>query len=398
MPVPVITSSDALAELCTRMATADAVAVDFEFMRESTYYAKLCLVQLATDDEAAIVDPLAKGLDMAPLWQLLTEAEVLKVFHAGGQDIEIIYNCTGRTPHPVFDTQVAAMALGYGEQVGYQNLMERVVKAKIDKGARFTDWARRPLDQRQIDYAVGDVTHLIRAFPKLIEKLRKRDRGDWLDDEMARLADPATYAINPDEAWSWMRLPSRNLEVLGRLKALAAWREIEAQRQDLPRQRVIKDETLCDLAGHPPKTQSDLARARGLSERWGSNDIGNRLMTALSKAEPLDKDLLPDRDETVHLNKQSRLAADLLKLLLKIRCEEQDVAAKLVCRSEELERLAGGQRDGLGLLSGWRRELFGEEALAVVEGRVAFRIVDGQLKISAVVEEPAPDADHQAAA
>jgi ribonuclease D len=388
MTYSLVTKSQDLETLCREMAKAEAVAVDFEFMREASYYARLCLVQLATKEQAAIIDPLARGLDLAPLWTLLLESPVLKVFHSGGQDIEIIYNMTGRTPHPVFDSQIAAMALGYGEQIGYQPLMERLVKAKIDKGARFTDWARRPLEERQLDYAVGDVTHLIAAYPLLLKALQKRGRGDWLDEEMARLIDPDTYTLDPHEAWRWMRLPSRNGEVLGRLRALAAWREQEAKTQDLPRQRIIKDETLCDIASHPPTTQAGLTRMRGLSERWGSNDIGARLMRALGTAKPLEKHELPERNDGPHLSKHAKLSADLLKLLLKIRCEEEEVAPKLVCRFEELERLAAGEHDNLALLTGWRRTLFGEEALAVIEGRVAFRMVEGQLKIMPVDISP----------
>jgi ribonuclease D len=381
MTYRLITQNQDLERVCQTMANAEAVAVDFEFMREATYYAKLCLVQLATTTHAVLIDPLTRGLDLSPLWRLLLDSPVLKVFHSGGQDIEIIYNMTGRTPQPTFDSQVAAMALGYGEQIGYQPLMERLVKAKIDKGARFTDWARRPLDERQLDYAIGDVTYLIQAYPLLLQTLQKRGRGDWLDEEMARLIDPKTYMLDPEEAWRWMRLPSRNVDVLGRLKALARWREEEAKAQDLPRGRIMKDETLCDIASHPPTSQAGLTRMRGLSERWGSNDIGARLMAALALAKPLAKHELPDRVDAPSLSKQAKLSAELLKLLLKIRCEEEELAPKLVCRSEELERLAAGEHDNLALLTGWRRTLFGEEALAVIEGRVAFRMVEGQLKI-----------------
>src|SRR6476646_2131926 len=227
---PLISDSATLAELCARLAKSRFVAVDTEFMRENTFWPELCLIQIADETEAAAIDPMAEGIDLAPLLELLVANEdVLKVFHAGGQDVEIVYNLTGTTPHPLFDTQIAAMALGQGEQVGYSNLVESWLGLHLDKGARFTDWARRPLDKRQIDYAIGDVTHLAKIFPMMMSKLIKTGRGEWLEAEMERLADPANYAADPDRAWLRVKVASRKPEVLGRLKALAAWRELEAR-------------------------------------------------------------------------------------------------------------------------------------------------------------------------
>ncbi|TXC70519.1 ribonuclease D [Sphingomonas ginsenosidivorax] len=379
-----ISDSASLANLCTRLAQADYVCVDTEFMRESTYYPELCLIQIADDKEAAAIDPMAPGIDLKPLLDLLTENEdVLKVVHAGGQDIEIIYNLTGKTPYPLFDTQVAAMALGQGEQIGYSNLVDSWLGIAVDKGARFTDWARRPLDERQIEYAIGDVTHLSRIFPKMLDRLRTTGRGAWLNQEMERLADPANYANDPDLAWKRVRISGRKPEVLGRLKALARWRELEAQGKDLPRGRIVKDETLGDMAGHPPKKQSDLARVRGLSASWAGNDIGARLIAALERAEPMGADELPARDDRKPgLGKEGSLVADLLKLLLKIRSRDIDVAAKLLARTEELEALAAGVRTGLPMLEGWRFDQFGRDALDLVEGRLAFAVIDGRLKMT----------------
>ncbi|RYY33127.1 MAG: ribonuclease D, partial [Sphingomonadales bacterium] len=336
---PLITTTEALADLCSRLAKSPFVTVDTEFMRENTYYPELCLIQIADAEEAAAVDPMAKGIDLKPLLDLMVDNEdVLKVFHAGGQDLEIVYNLTGKTPHPLFDTQVAAMALGMGEQVGYSNLVDALLGVKLDKGARFTDWSRRPLDKRQIDYAIGDVTYLAQIFPRMLERLRKRERGQWLDQEMERLGDPASYRNIPDLAWLRVKVPGRNPEVLGRLKALAAWREREAQGKDLPRGRIAKDETLADIAAHPPKVQADLAKVRGLSAGWASNDIGGRMMAALAAAEPLPEAELPPReDRKPGLGKDGALVADLLKLLLKIRARDADVASKLLARSDELE-------------------------------------------------------------
>jgi len=379
-----ITDSAALANLCTRLGTAPFVCVDTEFMRENSYWPELCLIQIADSEEAAAIDPMAPGIDLTPLLDLLTANEdVLKVFHAGGQDIEIVYNLTGKTPHPLFDTQVAAMALGMGEQIGYQNLVETYLGIAVDKGARFTDWSRRPLDSRQIEYAIGDVTHLSVIFPKMLARLRKTGRGAWLDQEMERIADPENYRNDPDAAWRRVRIGSRKPEVLGRLKALARWRELESQDKNLPRGRIAKDETLADLAGNPPKKQADLARVRGLSATWAQNDIGARLMTALGEARPLRTDELPPRDDRKPgLGKEGALVADLLKLLLKIRARDIDVAAKLLARTEELEALAAGQREGLAMLEGWRYEQFGHEALALVEGRLGFAVKDGKLQMT----------------
>ena len=381
---PLISDSATLANLCQRMSTAQFVAIDTEFMRENTFWPELCLIQIADANEAAAIDPMADGLDLSPLLDLMTaNDDVLKVFHAGGQDIEIVYNLTGRTPHPLFDTQVAAMALGQGEQVGYSNLVDQWLGISLDKGARFTDWARRPLDKRQIDYAIGDVTHLAKIFPMMLDRLIKTGRGTWLDNEMERLADPSNYVTEPYDAWRRVKIASRKPDVLGRLRALAAWREHEARTKNLPRGRIVKDETLGDLALHPPKSQGDLARVRGLSASWAGNDIGGRMMAALANAQPLPAELMPARDDRKPgLGKDGALVADLLKLLLKIRAKESNVAPRLLARSDDLELLAAGVRDDLSILSGWRYDQFGKDALDLVEGRLAFAVINGRLKMT----------------
>jgi ribonuclease D len=263
----------------------------------------------------------------------------------------------------------------------------------LDKGARFTDWSRRPLDKRQIDYAIADVTHLATIFPKMVAKLRKTGRGDWLDDEMERLADPSSFAFAAEDAWKRLKLPTRNPTVLGRLKALAAWRENEARGKNLPRGRIVKDDTLAELASHPPKSQEDLGKVRGLSAGWRANDIGARLMTALEGAEPLSADDLPNREpRRPGLTKDGALVSDLLKLLLKIRSKEVGVASKLIARTDEIEALAAGVRNGLGILDGWRFEQFGRDALALVEGQLAFAIEHGKLKMTRAAPEAEPEA------
>jgi ribonuclease D len=378
---PLITDSASLSALCDRLSRSPFVAVDTEFMRENTFWPDLCLIQIADANEAAAIDPKAPDLDLTPLLDLLVDNEdVLKVFHAGGQDIEIVYNITGKTPHPLFDTQIASMALSQGEQIGYGNLVEAWLGISLDKGARFTDWGRRPLDKRQIDYAIGDVTHLARLFPMMLEQLRKTGRGAWLDQEMERLADPANYALDPQEAWRRVRLSSRKPEVLGRLRALGAWREYEARDKNLPRGRIVKDETLADLATHPPQEQADLGKVRGLSATWRTNDIGGRLMRAIESAEPLSRDEMPEREpHRPGPGKDGMLVADLLKLLLKVRSREINVAARLLARTDELELLAAGARDRLTILEGWRYEQFGHDALDLVEGRMAFAVRNGRL-------------------
>ena len=281
---PLITTTEALSDLCTRLAKSDFVAVDTEFMRENTYWPELCLVQIANTEEAVAIDPMANGIDLTPLLNLMCENEdVLKIFHAGSQDVEIIVNLTGKTPHPIFDTQIAMMAISQSEQIGYANLVETWVGLTIDKGARFTDWSRRPLSERQIEYAIGDVTHLAGIFPRILKKLIKTGRGGWLDAEMEKLADPSNYLTDPSLAWKRIRQSGRNPQVLGRMKALAAWRETEAQHKNIPRGRIMRDETLADVASHPPKAQADLAKVRGLSAAWRDNDIGKRLMKVLAE-------------------------------------------------------------------------------------------------------------------
>jgi ribonuclease D len=390
---PLITTTEALSDLCARLAKSDFVAVDTEFMRENTYWPELCLVQIANTEEAAAIDPMAPGIDLTPLLDLMCENEdVLKVFHAGGQDVEIIVNLTGKTPHPIFDTQIAMMAISQSEQIGYANLVETWVGVTIDKGARFTDWSRRPLTDRQIEYAIGDVTYLAGIFPKILKKLIKTGRGLWLDAEMEKLADPSNYLTDPGVAWKRIRQPGRNPQVLGRMKALAAWRESEAQHKNIPRGRIMRDETLADIASHPPKGQGDLAKVRGLSPAWKDNDIGKRLMKVLAEAEPLPKDEMPEKiKQGAPLGKEGALVADLLKLLLKIRAREIDVAPRLLTRADEMEALAAGVRK-LPVLEGWRYEVFGKDALDLVEGKLAFAVEKGRLKMThiddVVVAEP----------
>ncbi len=379
-----LTDNQDIADICARFATADFITVDTEFMRENTYWPILCLIQISDGKEAAAIDPLAKGVDLGPLLELLVNNEnVLKIFHAGGQDVEIIHNLTGKTPHPIFDTQVAAMAIGQSEQIGYANLVDSWLGITLDKGARFTDWSRRPLNARQLEYAVADVTHLAEIFPMMLEKLRETGRGVWINAEMEKLADPDNYVNDPEKAWLRVKSQGRNLDMLGRLKALAAWREREAQSKDLPRGRIMRDETLADIAAHPPRDQAKLGQVRGLSSGWKNNDIGARLMEIIEQAEPLSRDDLPLKIGRRPKNgKANALVTDLLKLLLKIRSAEMNVASRLLARADDLERIVAGEREDVPLLEGWRYEEFGRDALDLVEGRVSFTVKDGKLKMT----------------
>lgn len=390
---PLVTDSETLARLVARLQQHDVVCVDTEFMRENTYYPELCLIQLASPEDAFAIDPLAEGLDLAPFFALLANESILKVLHAGGQDIEIFMNLTGKVPFPLFDTQIAAMAMGMGEQVSYANLVAHFTGQQIDKGARFTDWARRPLSDRQIHYAIGDVTYLSQLFPRMLARLRKTGRGAWLDEEMARLSDPSNYVVNPDNAWQRLKLPNRKPEVLGRLKALARWRELEARDKNVPRGRIVKDETLADLAAAPPAAQADLGKVRGLSTSWTTNAIGQRMLAAIAAAEPLPESEMPPRENRPGLSTDASLIADLLKLLLKIRAKESGVAPKLVARSDEMEALAVGVREGLPILEGWRRQQFGEDALALVEGRLGFSVRNGKLRMQPLILASDDEAD-----
>ncbi len=379
-----LTDNQDIADICARFATADFITVDTEFMRENTYWPILCLIQISDGKEAAAIDPLAKGVDLGPLLELMVNNEnVLKIFHAGGQDVEIIHNLTGKTPHPIFDTQIAAMAIGQSEQIGYANLVDSWLGITLDKGARFTDWSRRPLNTRQLEYAVADVTHLATIFPMMLEKLKETGRGRWINAEMEKLADPDNYVNDPEKAWLRVKSQGRNLDMLGRLKALAAWREREAQSKDLPRGRIMRDETLADIAAHPPKDQAKLGQVRGLSAGWKNNDIGARLMDIIDQAEPLSRDDLPLKIGRRPKNgKSNALVTDLLKLLLKIRSAEMNVASRLLARADDLERIVAGEREDVPLLEGWRYEEFGRDALDLVEGRVSFTVKDGKLKMT----------------
>ena len=375
-----ITKTDELAAFCKSLAEAEFVAVDTEFMRERTYWPKLCLAQVAGPQDAAAIDALAEGIDLAPLDELMANPKVLKVFHAARQDLEIFYLRMTQVPQPLFDTQVAAMVCGHGEAASYESLATKLAKAKIDKSSRFTDWSRRPLSERQITYALSDVTHLRVVYEKLQRQLEKSGRLPWIAEEMAVLNDPATYRADPEQAWRRLKPRGASPRVLAILKEAAAWRERTAQRIDIPRQRLLRDEQLLEIASHAPKTVEDLAATRGLGRGFAEGWQGRELMEAVERARALPDSELPTRDKAPEQLRAPGPVVDLLRTLLRLKAEKAGVAARLVANADELDRLAAGKRD-VHVLQGWRREVFGEDAVALIEGRLALALNGDQPKL-----------------
>ena len=381
-PMTVITDSATLAAFCDRMSAESFVTVDTEFMRDRTYWPDLCLVQIAGSEEAAAIDPMADGIDLAPLLTLLANPRVLKVFHAARQDLEIFALLTGgRLPTPIFDSQVAAMVCGFGDSVSYETLAARLAGARIDKSSRFTDWSKRPLSERQITYALADVTHLRVVYLKLSKRLQSTGRERWVDEEMAVLTDPATYRLDPESAWMRLKPRSGSPKFLNVLKALAAWRETEAQRRNLPRNRLVRDEALLEIAAQTPKTVAELARSRGLSKGTAEGVVGEALLAAVARglaAPPEDAPKLAERPE---VPPGRGPLIDLLKVLLKLKCEAHHVAQKLVATTADLEAIACSDSAPVAALHGWRRDVFGADALALKQGRLALAAARDAIKV-----------------
>ncbi len=377
-----IADNAALAAFCARQAGASYLTVDTEFLRDSSYWPKLCLVQVGGAEEAVAVDALAPGLDLEPLLALLDDRKILKVMHSGRQDLEIFFQLTGRLPAPLFDTQVAAMVCGFGDSVGYDTLARKLTGAKIDKASRFTDWSVRPLRRRQIDYALADVIHLRPVYEKLMAKLEASGRAHWLDQEMAALTSPETYRLEPDEAWKRLKTRSNDRRYLAVLRALAAWREREAQRRDVPRNRVLRDEQLFDIAAHHPTTVEELARCRGISREMARGRLGQALLKVIAEGLAVPEDDRPAPPQRKELPSGLGPLVDLLKVLLKMKCEEQEVAQKLVASSADLERIAAdGEAAEVPALAGWRRQVFGADALLLKAGRLALSAQGRKIKL-----------------
>jgi ribonuclease D len=380
-PPSLITTTEALKQLCERLAAEEFVTVDTEFMRERTYWPILCVVQLASPHEVAVVDAEAPDIDLAPLGELLANQAVMKVFHAARQDIEIFVLRFGDVPRPLFDTQIAAMVAGFGDQVGYDSIVASLTGGSIDKAHRFSDWSARPLSAAQIAYAAADVTYLREVYTRLCERLDKDGRLEWVAEEMAELANPATYRANPETMWERLRPRSSNRRFLGVLQALAAWRERETQRVNIPRQRLLRDETLLEIAATAPDTPDELARARGISRGFAEGRTGTSLLAAIVAAKALPDDALPEVPRGRDAARASPALVSLLKVLLAAKCEQHHVAAKLVASSDDIDRLASEEAPDIAALHGWRREVFGEDALALKEGRVALGVAGRRVKL-----------------
>jgi ribonuclease D len=384
-----ITNTDALAALCRSLAEAPYVCLDTEFMRERTYWPKLCLVQLAgPDGKAVAVDPLAAGIELAPLLELVNDRRVLKVIHAARQDLEIFYNLSGRVPEPLFDTQVAAMVCGFGEAVAYERLARKIARAEIDKASRFTDWSKRPLTGRQLTYALADVEHLPKIYLRLQERLRDSGRASWVEEEEAALTDPAIYAMDPEEAWRRIKTRNAKPRFLAVLREVAAARERYAQRHDVPRQRVVRDEALLEIAAHEARTRDDLARIRGMSKGLADGHFGAEALAAVGRGIAVPEAEQPRLDKPAPAARGVGPLVDLLKVLLKLRCEENDVAVKLVASSADLERVAAGDDADVPALRGWRRSVFGDDALALKRGELALTAEDGRIALVELEEPP----------
>ncbi len=381
-----ITKTADLAVACRRLAGAEYVTVDTEFMRETTYWPKLCLIQMAGPDDAILVDAMAPDLDLSPFFELMADEGVLKVFHSGRQDIEIVFHRGNLIPHPVFDTQVAAMVCGFGDSISYDQLVARLTGAQIDKSSRFTDWARRPLTDRQLTYALADVTHLREVYQSIAKKLEAHGRVDWVETEMEILTSPETYRMEPERAWTRLKMRARKPVELAALKALAGWREREAQSRDVPRSRIVKDDSLYEIAAQIPTTPAELAALRTIGRGFERSKAGEQILAEMKAVAAIPRDQLPKLPRVTRRGERNSAAIDLLKVLLKMVSENEGVASKVIATVDDLEAIADDDRADVPALTGWRRALFGEAALRLKRGELALRVVDGRVRVVPVGE------------
>jgi ribonuclease D len=376
-----ITRTDELAEACAKLGAAPFVAIDTEFMREQTFWPKLCLIQMAANGTEVLVDSLSPGLDLDPFFELMVNERVPKIFHSARQDIEIVHHLAGVIPHPIFDTQVAAMVCGFGEAVSYSMLVKRLLAQNLDKTSRFTDWSRRPLSDRQLTYALGDVVYLRDLYPKLRAQLDRSERASWLNEEMAVLTDPATYELHPEQAWKRLKMRIKTPKALAVLMELAAWREREAQTQDVPRSRILKDEALYDIASQAPRTAEDLGSLRTLHNGFARSMRGRAVLEAVSRGLERDPKTIPPIERGEPMPPEAQAIVDLLRVLLKATAGRHGVAPKLIATSDELEEIARDDEADVPVLKGWRRKLFGEDALALKHGELALIIKGGEVTV-----------------
>ncbi len=373
-----ITTSTELAAVCARMARHSFVTVDTEFLRETTYYPLLCVAQMASPDEAVVIDALAPGIDLTPFFALMADENVVKVFHAARQDIEIVWNMAKKIPQPIVDTQVAAMVLGYGDSISYDQLVQRITGDMLDKSHRFTDWTRRPLSDAQITYALSDVTHLRDVYVKLAADLAKRERTNWVEAEMAVLTSPETYRMEPEKAWERLKSRVRKPRDLAVLIEIAAWRECEAQTRDVPRSRVLKDDAVGDIATQAPTTVDKLGSLRSLPRGFERSRWGDAIVDAVKRGLARDPTTLPQLDR-FRPAPNGAATVELLKVLLRMTAERHGVAAKVIATVDELDRIAASDEADVPAMKGWRRELFGEKALALKHGKLALAVEKGRV-------------------
>ncbi|MCZ4287915.1 ribonuclease D [Hoeflea alexandrii] len=376
-----ITTTEALAAFCARLAKHDFVTVDTEFLRETTYWPELCLIQMAGPDDEGIVDPMAKGLDLKPFFELMGDPSVIKVFHAARQDIEIVVKLGDLVPHPIFDTQVAAMVCGFGESISYDQLVSRITGAAIDKSSRFTDWSRRPLSDKQLDYALADVTHLRDVYLELVSRLEAEGRGDWVADEMAVLEARSTYEIEPSDAWKRLKMRVKKPAELCVLQHVAAWREREAKSRNVPRGRVIKDDAIYEIAQQQPRDAEALSRLRTIPRGWERSQQGATLVEIVNEALETPKEAMPRLPRQKQTPEGAQASIELLRVLLKLTVEKENVAAKIIANADDLEAIAvDGEDADVPALKGWRRELFGERALKLIRGELALRFANKKVE------------------
>jgi len=377
----VITDSKALETFAKALAERPFVAVDTEFMRERTYWPILCLVQAAADGLEAIIDPVADGMDLTPLLEVLADRKIIKVFHAARQDVEIFHQLMGAVPAPLFDSQIAAMACGFGDQIGYEPLMRGLLGASVDKGSRFTDWARRPLSTAQLEYALSDVTHLRDAYPILVGALEKQERRHWVEEEMAGLLDPRLYKVEPEDAWTRMKLKGARPGDLGPLIKIAEWREREAQMRNMPRGRILKDEAIYELARLKPKTPEEMGRARAVPAGFERSKAAREILDAVAAGLQVKKADLPRIERGERGAPAPADVVELLKVLLKRQCEHLHVAPKLVASAADIEAIALDDEADAPALHGWRREVYGALALKLKHGEIGLKLTRGAVEI-----------------
>ncbi len=377
MSITPITKTDDLVKLVESLKSSQYITIDTEFLRTTTYFAKLCLIQVANDDGAHIIDPLAEGLDLSSFYELM-DGGPIKVFHASRQDLEIFFHAMGKVPSPIFDTQVAAMVCGYGDSAGYETLVKSIAKESIDKSIRFTDWSIRPLTDKQLNYALSDVTHLRVIYKHLAESLEKSGRTSWLVDEFSILTSENTYKIAPEKSWKRIKCKSNNRRFLGYVQAMAAFREVEAVERDVPRNRIMRDDLLLSIAAHPPSEKHKVGKIKGLSKRYSNGEAGDKFFAALQAVVNTPESDLPEATpKRFNGNDRAGPSLELLKVLLKLKCTENDVASKLVASSKDLEQLATSNNTDMMCMQGWRYDVFGKDAERLMNGELAM-VVNGK--------------------